>query len=307
MLKTMALLALVMLTSAASAPADSVTEHEERNLVWGWNTNLYQWYKFKRGRRIQADITLAPKNSDGRDIAETGDVATVIGKEVKPWDDQNKAGTYAVEWKAKMDKVLYSAVYSHDQSCADPPCKIGTGRLEPAICTDFNWHIHAKPINKDGSTPNQMCGPNVTSGHTDDGHNCGGASEFGKTICPKIWNQACPASGFDPNDPTRSCENDWKAAYGPGDKPKRCQKCNSEAHNPDLIDYCTGCEYGDQSGKIGKIHNDKGVTVFESLDLRIQNYESYAKREMSIVLHCCTAAGGCGERIACGDLELHRR
>jgi hypothetical protein len=142
----------------------------------------------------------------------------------------------------------------------------------------LNWHIHTKPINPSADNPAGQCGGAVTSGHSDNGFACGGASEWGATTCRYLYSLT-PGLGDD----------NFKTVYG-----TKCHACSSGS--------CTGCEYGDLSGKLGKISVDsEDLQTFT--DTHIEPIETYGT--MSLVLHCCTAAG-CGERIACGDIEYLR-
>lgn len=140
------------------------------------------------------------------------------------------------------------------------------------VCDNLNWHIHTKPINPSESSPTGQCGPSVTSGHTDNGFACGGSSEWSKTTCTALT---------------------YAAPY----TADRCKQCDG------MNELCKGCEYGDLSGKLGKIQTDTiGTTQGFTKDLHIEPLSTYGT--MSLVLHCCTE-GSCAERIACGDIEYH--
>ena len=115
------------------------------------------------------------------------------------------------------------------------------------------------------------CGGAATGGHVDNGLACGGASQYAGTTCKAL---------------------DYVESYA-----VRC-----------ITDKQSGCEYGDLSGKMGKIPVTTGET-FEFEDNHLQRLENYDGT--SIVLHCCVSAKNllgkvqsCKQRVACGDLTL---
>ena len=116
------------------------------------------------------------------------------------------------------------------------------------------------------------CGGGATGGHVDNGLACGGASQYAGTTCKAL---------------------EYVEAYA--------VRCSTGKQS--------GCEYGDLSGKMGKIPVTIGETnEFEDNHLqRLENYDG-----TSIVLHCCVSAkndkgevqSSCKQRVACGDLTL---
>jgi len=115
------------------------------------------------------------------------------------------------------------------------------------------------------------CGVAATGGHVDNGFACGGASQYADTTCKAL---------------------NYKEPYA--------ERCTTGKQS--------GCEYGDLSGKMGKIPVTTGET-FEFEDNHLQRLENYDGT--SIVLHCCVSAKkdnvkvqSCKQRVACGDLTL---
>lgn len=149
-------------------------------------------------------------------------------------------------------------------------------------CDAYNWHIHAKPIQGDQSS-GPDCGS--TGGHTDNSLMCGPATDR-KEDCRGVY--GCDGA-------TSTCFAD---AYG--------ERCNMGiwAFRGELSQAqasLLGCEYGDLSGKMGKIETTLDTQTFE--DYHLESLSTY--RDMSIVFHCCTASG-CSPRVACGDFEYKR-
>lgn len=140
----------------------------------------------------------------------------------------------------------------------------------------YNWHIHVGRVGSGDIA--SSCGPSATGGHADDSLACGGATDNADQ-CQNIY------SSTDCSSPSTSkC---WAANY-----PARCGQGAKQK----------GCEYGDLSGKMGKIPLGEDKT--EYYDGYIQSLRTY--RRASIVLHCCTTTG-CSERIACGNLQKQWR
>jgi hypothetical protein len=253
MLKTMTLLALVMLTSAAPADGNRqlATEKDKRELGWWWS----YLNSCKHGRRIEAKVQQGAFE------------ITVVGKE----------SLLDIAGGVKTRGVTWDIIKEHGSQ--DIPGYGGLTNDDPANPHKrfpYNYHIHAKPINGYGSTAEERCGGAVTSGHTDSGHACGGASEFKGSICPKIWGP------------------DFKDTYN-----DRCGKCTEDGV---LGNTCNGCEYGDLSGKLPKIPAMASFEDYSAMDTHIEPITTY--KTMSIVVHGCTAAG-CSPRVACGDIEYH--
>jgi len=144
-----------------------------------------------------------------------------------------------------------------------------------ARCTEgYNWHIHVGRIGSGDLSA--TCGPSATGGHADDSLACGAATD-NAAQCGRVY------ASTDCSSPTDKCwATNYSARCGQGAKQK-------------------GCEYGDLSGKMGKIPNDPQTT--EYFDGYIQGLSTY--KRASIVLHCCKIVGGatnCSERIACGNI-----
>lgn len=262
MLKTMTLLALVMLTSAA--PADDKRElaasNDKRELNW-WN-NYFQ--NCRHGRRLEAKIK-QPVGGSFFDI-------TIVGKE-DLLDINVPLGTKTrgVKWQVIKD--------DHSVDIAAPYGVSG-----------YNWHIHTKPINYHSTVPDERCGPTTTSGHTDNGFACGGASEWFKTTCA----EGLTYGGVGASEAARKL-----------DYSNRCKKCTPAGQ---LTTDCKGCEYGDLSGKLGKIPLMTATHdfPFDVSDTHIEPIETY--KTMSIVVHGCRQDGAgvnCADRVACGDIEYH--
>lgn len=156
--------------------------------------------------------------------------------------------------------------------------KIHNAGLINIQCEAYNWHIHAKKIQG-----TQDCGS--TGGHSDNSLMCGGATDRGDD-CRALYN--CPSEV-----PLSKC---YKEEYA--------QRCNMGiwAFRGKLSQArasLQGCEYGDLSGKMGKIEVTTATQQFE--DYHLEDLSTYA--QMSLVLHCCNS-GGCSQRVACGDFEL---
>lgn len=146
----------------------------------------------------------------------------------------------------------------------------------------LNWHIHqfrAQESPADSSyrfggyakseeTPDvgAQCGGDTTGGHTDDSLKCGGAS------------QARREGNCDDVEPA-----DYSAA------------CKEAQDN---------CEYGDISGKVGKISLDKVWARQSYHDTYLQDLKTY--NGMSMVLHCCSKNAdetlNCSPRVACANM-----
>jgi len=127
------------------------------------------------------------------------------------------------------------------------------------------------------------CSKGVTGGHYDPTFACGGASQNNANgVCSNLraTDQAPAGNGL------------VKGAY----------KCTPDNQSQ--------CEIGDQSGKMGKIHAMRTLSDGQTRvnlayqkfsDMWMENISNLKGR--SLVLHCCTEADGCSERIACANLE----
>lgn len=140
-------------------------------------------------------------------------------------------------------------------------------------CESYNWHIHARPVN-DAAAENDVdgrCGKGATGGHTDNALKCGGAT-----------------------DEAARCRLKFGADF------KESYKCSTKNQK--------GCEYGDLSGKLGKLDVSEERQSF--YDFNLESLDTY--KYMSAVLHCCatvpdpenpgTTKLDCTERVACGNL-----
>jgi len=274
MLKTMTLLALVMLTSAA--PAEETTDNA-RSLSW---TSRYS-----RTPTLSAEW----KQSEQGNFK-----ATVKAEETAPGQ---------ATWKVDLEPRYW---YSHFE-----PLKTEGGE----VCVALNWHLHQDEIGGEGKTPTD-CG--TTGGHVDTALGCGGASEYRKTSCTGFSADYLNSYGKDV-----TVDRD---AHPPTGYPRRCNLNDGESsvlvddpNDPNKKIFApvgqAGCEYGDMSGKIGRIPNKVSKTKFP-LDTHILPLSNYA--ENSVVFHCCTVknppchcadyssplcacALSCSPRVACGD------
>lgn len=147
-------------------------------------------------------------------------------------------------------------------------------------CTSYNWHIHAKPIPQGGG-----CGD--TGGHTDNSLMCGGATDRAED-CNELYD--CPLADRTPVN--KKC---YSASYG-----QRCGKAKREALAASAVPgwFQKGCEYGDLSGKMGKIPLTGRETY---MDFNLEPLRTY--EHMSVVLHCCNSKN-CGPRVACGNFKM---
>jgi hypothetical protein len=146
----------------------------------------------------------------------------------------------------------------------------GVGDVADECTGGLNWHVHRYRVDKANGGDALGCGGGATGGHVDPAFGCGGASEYGNTVCPSLYGP------------------DFKDAYG--------QRCTGTP--PKTAAEQSGCEYGDLSGKLGKIAVNTHEQKFTDLHtLRLNEYS-----RASIVLHCCNA-DGCKPRLACGDLK----
>lgn len=178
-----------------------------------------------------------------------------------------------VQWEVNI-KNKGAITIDKELECDDDKygCTVGDKKIfKDLTCDAYNWHIHAKPVGE-----NNECGPDFTGGHIDPSLACGGASEYKGTTCTAL---KAPDGG------------DWVASYG-----SRCT-----GGTPDGSSEQQKCEYGDLSGKMGKIPTDKGKTYY--IDNFLQPFSKY--EATSIVFHCCVSKPGyktdCGERVACGN------
>jgi Cu/Zn superoxide dismutase len=173
-----------------------------------------------------------------------------------------------------------------DRQKSQATWKVTVKSFDSSLCPSeqFNWHIHQLPLDKDegarirdsdSGTPG-ACAADVTGGHYDPTFACGGASHnrvvnagetgfYSMDVCDIIDTTAGVAR-------TYSCTTD---------EPYRC-------------------EVGDLSGKLGKIDASKTWDTMKYKDLFMDNLADVAGR--SLVLHCCTDSG-CGDRLACAQLE----
>lgn len=148
----------------------------------------------------------------------------------------------------------------------------------------YNWHIHVGRVkwnhlsNQDDL--DERCGSGATGGHSDDSLGCGGTTDNGAECAANYKDTpACQAN-------ETKC---WAVNYAGG----RCGKADKQK----------GCEYGDLSGKLGKILPGAEQEYFDGY---IQDLDTYSRA--SIVLHCCTSAtatkpASCSPRVACGNLK----
>jgi len=117
------------------------------------------------------------------------------------------------------------------------------------------------------------CGSDVTGGHYDPTFACGPASQNNANgICSilRATNQAPAGNGLVKGEEYT------------------CQESEQWA-----------CEIGDQSGKMGKLNpNAESRKILE--DNWMEGITNLKGRSM--VLHCCSAAGSCGARLACANL-----
>lgn len=170
-----------------------------------------------------------------------------------------------VQWEVKI-KMGNGFTIDQELECDGTICPEGeTKPFTDLPCDAYNWHIHAKPVGEKNE-----CGKEFTGGHIDPNLACGGASEYKKTTCTAL---------------------DFPDSYG-----TRCTGGNADGTSEQQK-----CEYGDLSGKMGKIPTDKGKTYY--IDNFLQPFSKY--EATSIVFHCCVSAEGyktnCAERVACGN------
>jgi len=126
----------------------------------------------------------------------------------------------------------------------------------------FLWHIHEKWLHEDATEAyGADCGGDFTGGHYDPTFGCGPASDNqGNGLC---------------------------AAVGRG-------KDDGEAQTCDLAADSSTCEFGDLSGKVGRVMAEVGKQAFDdAYNTNLQNLELVR----SIVFHC-----GDGSRVACAKL-----
>jgi Cu/Zn superoxide dismutase len=195
-----------------------------------------------------------------------------------------------IKLKAKFDldglnAKIVAVQTDEDREKSQATWKVTVKSFDSSLCPseEFNWHIHQLPLdlgegaairNSDSGSA-AACGKFVTGGHYDPTFACGGASHNGvvnsgvtgfysENICDTIDTATGEAR-------TYSCTND----------------------EPYL------CEFGDQSGKLGRIDASNTETV-KYKDRYMDNLANVKGR--SLVLHCCTESG-CGDRLACAQLE----
>jgi len=130
------------------------------------------------------------------------------------------------------------------------------------------------------------CGADVTGGHYDPTLACGGSSQNqANGIC------ALKACGLVQNN---ECGQVLRL------QAKTVEVCSDPNYACTAGDQ-SQCEIGDQSGKMGKITGKNGLAKARKFTDRwmepIDNLNG-----KSLVLHCCSAAG-CGDRLACANLE----
>jgi hypothetical protein len=280
MLKTMTLLALVMLTSAA--PAEETTDNA-RSLSW-----------ISRYSRTPT-LTAEWKQSDQGNFK-----ATVKAEETAPGQ---------ATWTVELEPRYWHSTFE--------PLKTESGE----VCVALNWHLHQDEIGTPppGTTRTPgNCGS--TGGHVDTALACGGASEYRKTSCTGFSADYLKSYGEDVTN------DEHVITY-----PRRCKgDAGQSIFKTEKGEFTTvgqaGCEYGDMSGKIGKIPNKVGSKTFP-IDKHILPLSNYA--ENSVVFHCCTkkeiqnnghpAASchceddvcsncdlTCKPRVACEDLSYRR-
>jgi len=163
---------------------------------------------------------------------------------------------------------------------------------------ELNWHVHEyagngiRAVGAEGNAPG--CDGDVAGGHYDPTFACGGASQNnGNGVCAVL--RAMPQFPLDEGN---------GFVLGP-------YECSNEDQS--------GCEIGDQSGKLGKLtatvptgrrmksnkaskssKSDDSDNKQKFLDTWINPISNIEGR--SLVLHCC-GADGCGPRLACAVLE----
>jgi hypothetical protein len=201
--------------------------------------------------------------------------------------EKNK-GKIKLKGKFRLDGLKAEIVVSQtdeDRQKSQATWKVKVKSFDSSLCPSeqFNWHIHQLPLDlgegaaiRDSDTGNAAaCGKYVTGGHYDPTFACGGASHN------RVVNVG--ETGFYFADVCDVIDTATGVA--------RTYSCTTD--EPYL------CEFGDQSGKLGKIDASNRETV-KYKDRYMDNLADIAGR--SLVLHCCTDSG-CGDRLACAQLE----
>jgi hypothetical protein len=226
--------------------------------------------KEKQGEKFKADLALA---ADGPITSTTNFDASVQAYLVKEGEDGYWPGQ--VQWKVKINsddapKITRSLTCNTQGGCEDGVNFGDEKQFTDLTCTAYNWHIHAKKVGE-----NNECGGGFTGGHVDANLACGPASEYKATTCPALDG------------------GNWVSSYS-----TRCTD-----GKPDGSSAQNKCEYGDLSGKMGKVSTAKGKTYY--IDNFLQPLDNYDAT--SIVFHCCVEVPGykpdCGARVACGDFD----
>lgn len=229
----------------------------------------------KQGKTFKADVEIAGDENSG--ITSTTEFdAAVEAYLVKEGEDGYKPAQ--VQWRVKINSDVAPTITRALKCTTSGGCANGAALDQvkdvPGLqCKKYNWHIHAKKVGE-----NNECGGSFTGGHADANLACGPASEYKATTCTAL------AGGT------------WVAGYG-----GRCnggEADGSSAQNK--------CEYGDLSGKMGKVPIGKGKTYY--IDNFLQPLDTYDAT--SVVFHCCVSSGeynngdlDCGARVACGDFD----
>jgi hypothetical protein len=267
MLKTMTLLALVMLTSAAP------TEPAGRELWWWHDDDDVGPAPQKRckGRKLDAKVVGNALPGNQHFVAE------VEGCSVRDTEDGWLPDQLQWTVDIKTDATIFLDSIMLEPSAGGEKELVHLTEANKK-CKAYNWHIHKKPVGEHG-----QCGPRWTGGHTDPGLACGSASEYAGAVCQRIgdtpsYKDRCissPTGDVITGAPTATKQNGKQA----------------------------GCEEGDLSGKMGPIAVAKGKTNYiDNFIAQPKNYDG-----MSIVFHCCIEVDGykknCGSRVACGDLD----
>jgi hypothetical protein len=231
--------------------------------------------KKKQGKKSKANLALAGDSPSS--ITSTTDFdASVQAYLVKEGEDGYKPGQ--VQWKVKIKsdhapEIKRSLKCTTAGGCPNGADENEVKEVTGLQCKSYNWHIHAKKVGE-----HNECGGDFTGGHVDAKFACGPASEYQATTCTALDG------------------GNWVSGYG--------GRCNGGA--ADGSSAQNKCEYGDLSGKMGKVSVDKGKTYY--IDNFLQPLDTYDAT--SIVFHCCVGAPeynngnlDCGARIACGDFE----
>jgi hypothetical protein len=284
MLKTTVLLLICALTAAApttielSDKVPKTTDHKRELGQTPVNTTPRQG---RQGKKIKSTLQIAKDGGVTAPNDFTSNFALVEAYSVR--EGQASYLPNQVQWKVKV--LQDPPTITRKLKCTNPvgeKCANGAALdeekdVEGLECESYNWHIHAKKV-LENNDDEYSCGASFTGGHVDANLACGGASDYRFTTCEALDG------------------GNWVTSYN-----TRCT-----GGTADGTSVQKKCEYGDLSGKMGKIGVAKRTTYYN--DNFLQTFDTY--KDTSIVFHCCVKSAeynngnlDCGARVACDDFN----